>query len=105
MSKLKVGSQARQIIYLPHALVVHLLRRVGGYAQGHLVDVLSAPRRSNRDFLQDGQKLSPLAPASPEETGLSQALVADLALKHMYQRGPMTATDLSAALCLPMPAN
>lgn len=48
------------------------------------------------------EQYAPLAPASPEETGLSQALIADLALKLLYQRGPMTATDLSGALCLPM---
>ena len=48
------------------------------------------------------EQYAPLAPASPEETGLSQALIADLALKLLYQRGPMTATDLSTALCLPM---
>ena len=38
---------------------------------------------------------APLAPATMEETGLSQTLIADLALKLIYQRGPMTANDLS----------
>ncbi|MDQ6858034.1 MAG: AAA family ATPase, partial [Chloroflexota bacterium] len=48
------------------------------------------------------EQYAPLAPATPEETGLSPALVADLALKLLYQRGPTTAQDLSQALCLPL---
>jgi hypothetical protein len=48
------------------------------------------------------EQYAPLAPATPEETGLTAAVIADLALKLMYQRGPMTATDLSQALCLPL---
>src|SRR5438270_5588761 len=48
------------------------------------------------------EQYAPLAPATPEETGVTPALIADLALKFMYQRGPMTATELSQALCLPL---
>ena len=45
---------------------------------------------------------APLAPVALEETGLTSALIADLALKILYQRGPMAATDISQALCLPL---
>ncbi len=48
------------------------------------------------------EQSAPLAPATLEETGLTAALIADLALKLVYQRGPMAATDLSQALCLPL---
>ena len=48
------------------------------------------------------EQSAPLAPATLEETGLTTALIADLALKLVYQRGPMAATDLSQALCLPL---
>ena len=48
------------------------------------------------------EQSAPLAPAALEETGLTSALIADLALKLLYQRGPMAATDLSLALCLPL---
>ncbi|HEY8731763.1 MAG TPA: AAA family ATPase, partial [Candidatus Limnocylindria bacterium] len=48
------------------------------------------------------EQYAPLAPATPEETGLSPALIADLTLKLLYQRGPTTASDLSQALCLPL---
>ena len=48
------------------------------------------------------EQSAPLAPAVLEETGLTSALIADLALKLLYQRGPMSATDLSLALCLPL---
>ena len=48
------------------------------------------------------EQSAPLAPATLEETGLTATLVADLALKLLYQRGPMAATDLSQALCLPL---
>ena len=48
------------------------------------------------------EQYAPLAPATTEETGLSPALIADLALKLLYQRGPTTASDLSQALCLPL---
>jgi predicted ATPase with chaperone activity len=48
------------------------------------------------------EQYAPLAPATTEETGLSPALIADLALKVLYQRGPTTASDLSQALCLPL---
>jgi len=45
---------------------------------------------------------SPLAPQDLEETGLSSALVADLTLKLLYQKGQTTAADISQALCLPL---
>ena len=48
------------------------------------------------------EQTAPLAPVVLEETGLSSALIADLALKLLYQRGPMAASDLSLALCLPL---
>ena len=48
------------------------------------------------------EQSAPLAPATLEETGLTPALIADLALKVVYQRGPMAATELSQALCLPL---
>lgn len=48
------------------------------------------------------EQYAPLAPATTEETGLSPALIADLALKLLYQRGPTTASDLSQAICLPL---
>ena len=48
------------------------------------------------------EQSAPLAPATLEETGLTPALIADLALKLIYQQGPMAATDLSQALCLPL---
>jgi len=48
------------------------------------------------------EQYAPLAPATPEETGLSPALIADLTLKLLYQRGPTSASDLSQALCLPL---
>jgi predicted ATPase with chaperone activity len=45
---------------------------------------------------------APLAPATLEETGLTSALIAELTLKLIYQRGPMVASDLSQTLCLPL---
>jgi len=45
---------------------------------------------------------APLAPSSLEETGLPSALVADLALKLLYQKGQTTAADISQNLCLPL---
>ncbi len=48
------------------------------------------------------EQSAPLAPATLEETGLTPALIAELALKLIYQQGPMAATDLSQALCLPL---
>ncbi len=49
------------------------------------------------------EKAAPLAPHSLEETGLTSALVADLTLKLLYQKGVTTAADLAQALCLPLP--
>jgi predicted ATPase with chaperone activity len=48
------------------------------------------------------EQYAPLAPATLEETGLSSALISDLALKLLYQRGPTSGVDLSHALCLPL---
>jgi predicted ATPase with chaperone activity len=48
------------------------------------------------------EQSAPLAPATLEETGLTPALIGDLALKLIYQRGPMSGNDLSGALCLPL---
>jgi predicted ATPase with chaperone activity len=45
---------------------------------------------------------APLAPQTLEETGLTSTYVADLALKLLYERGQMTAGDISHALCLPL---
>ncbi len=45
---------------------------------------------------------APLAPQTLEETGLSSTLLADLALKLLYQKGQTTAADISQALCLPL---
>src|SRR5258708_6260788 len=45
---------------------------------------------------------APLAPAALEETGLTQAFIAGLALKLLYEKGQSTAQDLSDALCLPL---
>ena len=44
----------------------------------------------------------PLAPASFEETGLTQTFVADLALKLLYQKGQSTAQEMADTLCLPL---
>ncbi|MDQ3097777.1 MAG: AAA family ATPase [Chloroflexota bacterium] len=49
------------------------------------------------------EKAAPLAPHTLEETGLAPALVADLALKLLYQRGVTAAADIGQALCLPLP--
>ena len=45
---------------------------------------------------------APLAPAAPEETGLTSAFIADLALKLLYQKGQSSAQDLADVLCLPL---
>ena len=45
---------------------------------------------------------APLAPASFEETGLTQAFVAELALKLLYQKGQSSAQEMADALCLPL---
>src|SRR5438132_12391278 len=44
----------------------------------------------------------PLAPASFEETGLTQTFVADLALKLLHQKGQSTAQEMADTLCLPL---
>src|SRR5437867_2878895 len=46
---------------------------------------------------------APMAPQSMEETGLTSAFVADLALKVLYEKGQTTAADLADALALPLP--
>ena len=45
---------------------------------------------------------APLAPASFEETGLTQPFVAELALKLLYQKGQSSAQEMADALCLPL---
>ncbi|HKW77619.1 MAG TPA: AAA family ATPase [Candidatus Limnocylindria bacterium] len=45
---------------------------------------------------------SPIAPATLEETGLTQPFVADLALKLLYQKGQCTAQELADSMCLPL---
>jgi predicted ATPase with chaperone activity len=46
---------------------------------------------------------APMAPQTMEETGLTSAFVADLALKALYEKGQTTAGDLADALALPLP--
>ncbi len=43
----------------------------------------------------------PIAPARTEDSGLPVARLADLLLKHIYFKSPMSAKDWAAALCLP----
>ena len=45
---------------------------------------------------------APLAPQAPEETGLTSAFIADLAVKLLYQKGQSSAQDLADVLCLPL---
>jgi len=45
---------------------------------------------------------SPLAPQTLEETGLTSTFIADLAVKVLYQKGQLTAAEISVALCLPL---
>jgi predicted ATPase with chaperone activity len=45
---------------------------------------------------------APLAPQTLAETGLTSTLIADLALKVLYQKGQSTGGDLAQATCLPM---
>ena len=49
------------------------------------------------------EQAAPLAPQTPEETGLTSAFIADLVLKLLYQKGQSTAQDISDVLCLPLP--
>ncbi len=49
------------------------------------------------------EQAAPLAPAAVEETGLTPAFIADLALKLLYQKGQSTAQELADTLCLPLP--
>src|SRR5213594_1398922 len=46
---------------------------------------------------------APIAPVAIEETGLTQAFIADLVLKVLYQKGQATAADLADTICLPLP--
>ena len=55
----------------------------------------SAPRAAEQP--------APLAPQALDETGLTSSFIADLALKTLYQKGQITAADLSQTLCLPLP--
>ncbi len=43
----------------------------------------------------------PVAPARTEDCGLPVARIADLLLKHIYFKSPLSAKDWAAALCLP----
>src|SRR5207248_1372651 len=43
----------------------------------------------------------PIAPARTEDSGLPVARLADLLLKHIYFKSPMSAKDWAGALCLP----
>src|SRR5260370_9729934 len=43
----------------------------------------------------------PMAPARTEDSGLPVARLADLLLKHLYFKSPMSAKDWAAASCLP----
>ena len=43
----------------------------------------------------------PIAPARTEDSGLPVARLADLLLKHIYFKSPLSAKDWAAALCLP----
>src|SRR5256885_12119275 len=45
---------------------------------------------------------APIAPAAIEDTGLTQASIADLILKILYQKGQATAADLADVICLPL---
>jgi predicted ATPase with chaperone activity len=49
------------------------------------------------------EQAAPLAPAAVEETGLTSAFIADLALKLLYQKGQSTAHEIADTLCLPLP--
>src|SRR5438552_1801206 len=46
---------------------------------------------------------APIAPVAIEETGLTQAFIADLVLKILYQKGQATAAELADVICLPLP--
>src|SRR3989440_13020563 len=43
----------------------------------------------------------PLAPTRTEDCGLPVARLADLLLKHIYFKSPLSAKDWAGALCLP----
>jgi predicted ATPase with chaperone activity len=61
-------------------------------------------RHSRSSLLDLDMSGSPEAPPSPEnlrEAGLSMALLTDLILKSLYQRGMMLGLDLAKFLCLP----
>ena len=45
---------------------------------------------------------APIAPVAIEETGLTQAFIADLVLKILYQKGQATAAELADVICLPL---
>jgi predicted ATPase with chaperone activity len=48
------------------------------------------------------ESAAPIAPATLEETGLTQPFIADLALKMLYQKGQSTAQELADSMCLPL---
>ncbi|HYK99040.1 MAG TPA: hypothetical protein VEU77_11685 [Candidatus Acidoferrales bacterium] len=49
------------------------------------------------------ESAAPIAPANIEETGLTSAFIAELALKVLYEKGQSTAQELADTLCLPLP--
>lgn len=50
----------------------------------------------------EAELAAPMAPQTLEETGLTQTFIADLVLKVLYEKGKLTAADISAATCLPL---
>src|SRR5438132_2290345 len=53
-----------------------------------------APQATTPEFV-------PIAPARIEDSGLPVARLADLLLKHIYFKSPLSAKDWAAATCLP----
>lgn len=71
----------------------------------HLGDAAVSDKRATRSsFLEIEGAGAPEAPSSPEnlrEAGLSMAMLTDLILKSIYQRGTMLGLELAKFLCLP----
>ena len=66
------------------------------------VDATATKAPENVWAPKPAESAAPLAPATLEETGLTAAFVADLALKMLYQKGQSTAQELSDAMALPL---
>src|SRR5437899_7056179 len=62
----------------------------------------TAPGVENVWAPKQPEAAAPLAPASFEETGLTQPFVADLSLKLLYRKGQSTAQEMGDTLCLPL---